>query len=158
MTWDAYWIVVAGLGYDDHGYVLIDGTQDAAEGSLNWGRKASELYHRERADIVVAEANFGGDMVRSNIRVADKTVPVQMVHASRGKEVRAQPVASLYSDGLVHHVGYFPELELELTGWVPGDPDSPNRLDALVWVITWLMIGIEPEDVDPTNWKRARIG
>lgn len=137
-------IIGGGLGYDNHAYIFADRTAKGARGPLYWGRAACDLYHDAKADKVVAEKNFGGDMVESNIKVADKTVAVKMVTASRGKAVRAEPVASLYEDGLVHHVGTMPELETEMTSWVPGDPDSPNRMDAAVWVLTELMLGAQP--------------
>lgn len=133
-------VIVAGIGFDGRGYVLADLTQPGSEGPLNWGRAAVRGYDDHKADRIAAEANFGGDMVESNIRVAggNRRLAVKLVRASRGKAVRAEPVAALYEDGLVDHVGTFPELEAELTGWVPGDPDSPNRLDALVWCFTEL--------------------
>ena len=89
----------------------------------------------------MAEKNFGGDMVEATLKAVDRTLAVRMVSASRGKDVRAEPVSALYDDGLVHHVGVFDELETEMTTWRPGDSESPNRMDALVWVITELMLG-----------------
>lgn len=141
-------IIAGGLGYDGHGYLIADRTVKGALGPLFWGKTATGLYRDVNADRLVAEANFGGDMVKSNIHVADRNVSVKMVHASRGKDVRAEPVASLYADGKIHHVGHFPELEAEQTGWVPGDPDSPNRMDAGVWVMTELMLGHTPKALD----------
>lgn len=133
-------LIAAGLGFDGRGYVLADGTTPASAGPLVWGRAAIKLLDDHEADRIAAEVNFGGNLVESNIRAAGgkRHVPVKLVRASRGKAIRAEPVASLYEDGLIDHVGAFPELEAELTGWVPGDPDSPNRLDALVWAITEL--------------------
>jgi hypothetical protein len=162
---DAIGIVVAGLGYDGRGYVLADLTQDGARGPLNWGKAAVRCYLDHEADRIVAEKNFGGDMVESNIQVAAQAldagrVPVTMVHASRGKDVRAEPVAALYENGLISHVGTFPELEAELTGWVPGDPDSPNRLDACFVAGTRVMTGqgevpIEQIQIGDAVWTRA---
>ena len=103
-----------------------------------WGRAAVDAYHESGADRVAAERNFGGDMVESTLRVADRTVAVKMVNASRGKQQRAEPVSAVYEQGRVHHVGHLGELESELTSWVPGDSWSPNRLDALVWALTEL--------------------
>lgn len=103
-----------------------------------WGRKAVTVYHDRGADRLAAERNFGGDMVESTVRTADRRVPVKMVNASRGKMQRAEPVSAVYEQRRVHHVGMFPELEAELTSWVPGDDWSPNRLDALVWALTEL--------------------
>lgn len=103
-----------------------------------WGRAATDLYHDLGADKVVAEKNFGGDMVASTLRVADAAVPVDLVNASRGKQQRAEPISALYEQQRVHHVGALPEFENELTTWVPGDDWSPNRLDAGVWALTEL--------------------
>jgi phage terminase large subunit-like protein len=132
-------IVAGGLGVDGDGYVLDDAS--LAGSPDTWGKEVVTTYHRNHADRIFAEANFGGDMVESTIRTVDKNVPIKMVHASRGKVIRAEPVAALYEQGRVHHVGQFPLLEDELCTWVPGEGlPSPNRLDALVWVITELMI------------------
>jgi len=144
-------IIAGGIGYDGHGYILADRTAKGSQGPFFWGKAATGLYRDVNADRLVAEANFGGDMVKSNIRVADRNVAVKLVHASRGKDVRAEPVASLYADGMIHHVGHFPELEAEQTGWVPGDPDSPNRLDAAVWVMTELLLGHLARSIDYTS-------
>ncbi len=98
-------------------------------------------------------------MVKANIAVVAPRVPFKAVHASRGKDVRAEPVSTLYAEGRVHHVGHFPELEAEMTGWVPGDPDSPNRLDALVWVMTELMLTYQDNrDFNPAQWKKVYMG
>lgn len=137
-------IVVAGKGANGEAYVLEDGTcQLSPEG---WGRRAVELYHRFKADRVVGERNFGGDMVRFTVATADRKVAFKEVHASRGKAVRAEPVSALYEQGKVHHVGTFPDLEDQMcnftsSGYV-GD-GSPDRADALVWAITELMLGAE---------------
>ena len=144
---DAIGVIGAGIGTDGHLYVWRDRTQAGKLGPLNWGRAAVSLYDDEHGDRIVAEKNFGGDMVASNIKVAardddgsERHVPVAMVNASRGKAVRAEPVASLWEDGVAHIVGSLPELEAEMTGWVPGDKNSPNRLDAMVWAATDLML------------------
>jgi hypothetical protein len=137
---DEQGIVVGGLGNDLHGYVLEDiSNKYSPEG---WGQAAVDAYHRHMADGIVVERNFGGDMVAAIIRSIDPNVPVIEVTASRGKEVRAAPVVSLYERGLAHHVGSFSRLETEMTTWVPRVSDwSPNRLDALVWLLTELMLG-----------------
>jgi len=139
---DEIGIIAAGVTHDRRYRVLADVTQKGRLGPLNWGAKAVELYDELEADRIVAERNFGGDMVESNIRVAagERRVPVEMVTASRGKAIRAEPVASLYEDGLVDHVPGLTALETELTTWIPGDKWSPNRLDALVWVLTELAL------------------
>jgi phage terminase large subunit-like protein len=141
---DEIGIIAAGIGHDDCGYVLIDATCKGILGALAWARCATDLYHDLAADLIVAESNFGGDLVRANIKVADPGVPVRMVHASRGKAARAEPIASLYGDDntptRVYHVGVFPELESEMTTWTPDKAWSPNRMDALVWALSELML------------------
>lgn len=131
-------IVVAGIGPDGKGYVLDDktirGTPD------EWGRAAVSAYHTYQADRIVAEANQGGDMVRHTLMTVDRNAPIKLVHASRGKRTRAEPVAALYEQGKVHHVGYLSALEDQMCNWVPDLSDSPDRLDALVWALTELMI------------------
>lgn len=143
-------IIAAGLGRDGRGYVLADVSQPGSGGPLGWGRAAVEAFIDREGDRIVGEKNFGGDMVASTIQVAARDlglrhVPVKLVTASRGKAVRAEPVAALYEEGRIDHVGTFPELEAEMTGWTPGDKHSPNRMDALVWVLTELMLGTAAE-------------
>ena len=136
-------IVVVGLGADGHGYVLDDrsmrGSPDA------WGREAVAAYHRHRGNGIVVEVNQGGDLVRHLLTTLDRRVPLREVRASRGKVARAEPVAALYEQGKVHHVGTFATIEDQLCGWTPGH-ESPDRLDALVWAVTELMLerGAEP--------------
>ena len=132
-------IVVAGMT-NGHAYVLEDASLRAApEG---WANAVRRVYEKHYADRVVAEANYGGDMVESVLRAMDGNLSYKAVHASRGKQIRAEPIAALYKRGLVHHVGDFPLLEDEMTLWVPGmGMLSPNRLDALVWALTELMLG-----------------
>lgn len=131
-------IIVVGLGIDGRGYVLEDvslrGTPD------EWGRAAITAYHRHKADRIVAESNQGGDMVRHTLFTVDRNVPIKLVHASRGKRTRAEPIAALYEQGRVSHAGSLTTLEDQLCGWVPDISDSPDRLDALVWGLTELMI------------------
>ena len=134
-------IVVAGLGVDGRGYVLQDGTcQMSPEG---WGRRAVDLFHRWNADRIVAERNFGGDMVRFTVATADRKVAFKEVTASRGKAVRAEPISALYEQGKVSHVGDFPDLEDQMCNFTAagyiGD-NSPDRADALVWALTELMM------------------
>lgn len=132
-------IVVAGR-IGEHAYVLEDATLRASpEG---WSEAVQRAYRTHQADRVVAEINFGGDMVEAVLRATDGNLSYKPVHASRGKQIRAEPIAALYERGLVHHVGNFPLLEDEMTLWVPGmGMLSPNRLDALVWALTELMMG-----------------
>jgi phage terminase large subunit-like protein len=149
---DEQGITVGGLGSDGHGYVLADlsGKYTPEE----WARKAINAYHEYLADCIVVERNFGGDMVKSIIMSIDSTVKVKEVVASRGKEVRAEPVASLYERGLVHHVGRHTKLEDEMTTWDPVKSTfSPNRLDSLVWLMTELMLGAK----DVVYARRVRI-
>lgn len=137
---DEQGIVIAGVGVDGHGYVLGDAS--CALSPEGWARRAVEAFRLHRGDRIVAEKNYGGDMVASTIRTVDPRVPVKLVTASRGKALRAEPVAALYEQGRVHHVGALPVLEDQLTNWAPDGYDgSPDRLDALVWALTELMLG-----------------
>ena len=110
-----------------------------------WARRAIEAYHRLGADALVAEVNQGGDMVIQTLATVDPTVPVRAVRASRGKRTRAEPVVALYEQGRVRHAGPLPELEDQLCAFTgaPGEA-SPDRLDALVWALTELMLGHGP--------------
>lgn len=128
----------------EHFYLFDD--ESAIMDAASWGRVAVELFDRREADRIVGEVNQGGDLVELNIRNVRRNIPFSQVRATRGKAVRAEPVAALYEKGQVHHVGEFPDLEDELTTWVPPEKPSdtagqrsPNRLDALVWGITELM-------------------
>ena len=101
-------------------------------------RRAVELYRQHKADAIVVEANQGGDYLPSVLRQVDPTVPVQLVHATRGKAVRAEPVSALYDQRRVHHVGArrdYAALEEQMTSWVPTEAKSPDALDALVWAM-----------------------
>lgn len=133
-------IVACGVGRDGHGYTLADRSQPGHLGPRNWAQAAVNLYHDLEADRIVAERNFGGDMVLQTIKTVDAGVPVKMVHASRGKAQRAEPVAAIAEDGREHHVGEFPALEAELTAWTREDTWSPNRLDAKVWALNELIV------------------
>lgn len=133
-------IIVAGKNGDD-GYILAD---DSVQGSpLTWATAAVVAYHKYRADRIIAESNQGGEMVALVIGQVDPNVPVSLVHASRGKQTRAEPIAAQYEQGRVHHAGVFEALEDEMCLWIPGDA-SPNRMDALVWALTELMLGASP--------------
>jgi phage terminase large subunit-like protein len=142
-------IVVAGLGDDKDYYVLKDGTISAS--ATQWATHAASLYHAFGCDRLIAETNLGGDMVGSIIRVVDPTVAYRGIHASRSKIVRAEPIAALYEQGRVHHVGFFPELEDEMCTYDPMSPDklrskstSPDRLDALVFALSDLHKNAKP--------------
>ena len=130
-------IVIAGIGTDGQGYVLDDLSARCSPDT--WANIACGAYHRRQADRIIGEANNGGDLIELTIRTVDENVSYKKVHASRGKLTRAEPVAALYEQGRVHHIGSFPLLEDEQTSWVPGDK-SPNRMDALVWALTELMV------------------
>lgn len=123
---------------EDHGFVLEDASRQATP--KQWARTAVAVYNKRKADRMVAESNQGGQMVAVTIGTIWDAPPVTLIHASRGKQVRAEPVSSLYELGKVHHVGNFEKLEDELTDWQPGAP-SPNRLDALVYALSELMLG-----------------
>ena len=127
-------------GKSDCAYVLKDVSGKLPP--IEWARAGIKLYRELAADRVVAEVNNGGDLVETQFRVVDPNVAYSAVHAAKGKRTRAEPIEALYEQGRVHHVGPFPQLEDEMTQWVPdvGLP-SPNRLDALVWGLTDLMLG-----------------
>ena len=135
-------IVVAGLGDDGRLYVIEDAScQLSPEG---WARRVAEVYSAHQADRIVAEKNFGGAMVEAVIRTTNKALPVRMVTASRGKIARAEPIAALYEQGRVSHVGGFAALEDQMCAMTPSGyvgEGSPDRADALVWAITELALG-----------------
>jgi phage terminase large subunit-like protein len=131
-------IVVAGLGVDGHCYVLADRTcKDTPQG---WAQRAVAAHDEHFGSRIVGEVNNGGDLVETVLRSVDPNVPYRGVHASRGKRLRAEPVAALYEQGRVHHVGVFDDLENQMIGWTPESGSSPDRLDALVWAVTDLML------------------
>ncbi len=137
-TGDEAGVVTSGKAGDDL-YVLAD---DSVQGSpRTWAMAAITAFHRHQANVIVAEGNNGGEMVVQVIIAIDPTVPVELVHASRGKQTRAEPIAAAYEQGRVHHVGSFPALEDEMCLWVPGMA-SPNRMDAFVWSATELTSGV----------------
>jgi predicted phage terminase large subunit-like protein len=138
-TSDETGIIVCGLGVDDHGYILADESGKYSPDA--WARKAVELYHKRGADRIIGEVNQGGALVEATVRTVDRNVSFRAVHASRGKITRAEPVAALYEQHRVHHVGGFAELEDELCTFSPGSSSSPDRLDALTHGITDLMLG-----------------
>ncbi|OWK28921.1 DNA-packaging protein [Sphingomonas mucosissima] len=142
---DACGIVAAGLDAAGSGHVIEDASVTGATPE-GWARAVAGCAARHGADRVVAEANQGGEMVRSVLHAADTGLPVRLVHASRGKVARAEPVAALYEAGRVRHAGVFPMLEDELCGLVvgggyEGPGRSPDRADALVWALSELMLG-----------------
>jgi predicted phage terminase large subunit-like protein len=148
-------IVVVGKDAAGHAYVLTDvsGQMTPPE----WARAATAAYRTHRADRIVAERNNGGEMVAHTIRASWAEAPVTEVWASRGKVTRAEPVAALYEQGRVHHVGAFPQLEDQMCSFTI-DFDrkeagySPDRVDALVWAITDLLV--EPA---PAMWVPSQV-
>jgi phage terminase large subunit-like protein len=152
-TGDEAGIIYAGVapcsckGHEElHAFVIDD--RSTAGSPSTWATAVVTGYHLHRADRVIGETNNGGEMVELTIRTVPnaKNVSYKGIHASRGKYTRAEPVAALYEQGKVHHVGMFALLEDEMCSWVPGE-DSPNRMDGLVWVLTYLMLTEESTSV-----------
>ena len=138
-TSDETGIVAAGIGNNGDYYILDDKSLRASPDA--WARQAVMLYHEYKADKIIAETNNGGDMVIMLLKQVDASVPTKKVTATRGKQLRAEPISSLYEQGRVHHVGYFAELEVQMCEWTPLSNESPDRLDALVWALTELNSG-----------------
>jgi len=135
-------IICAGLGEDGRAYVLDDVTMQKAK-PLAWAKRAIGLYESRQADVLVVEVNQGGEMVTTILNEIDDSVPVKSVHATRGKHLRAEPVAALYEQGRVCHVGAFPDLEDEMCSFeqtTNHGTKSPDRVDALVWALTDLIL------------------
>jgi hypothetical protein len=129
--------IVAAGKIGDHGYIIAD---VSIQGSpLTWAQKAIDLYRSLGANCIVAESNQGGEMISTIISGIDPQIMVSLVHASRGKQTRAEPIAAKYEQGFVHHVNSLPALEDEMCLWIPGDK-SPNRMDALVWACAELKL------------------
>ena len=137
-------IVVAGRDAEGHGYVLADASGRYAP--AQWARVAIAAYAAHHADRIVAEVNNGGEMVEATLRMIDRNVPYSAVHAARGKVARAEPVAALYEQGRIHHVGAFAQLEDQMCAFTSAGFDrngaghSPDRIDALVWAMTELLV------------------
>lgn len=156
---DEHGIVVAGISDDQRGVVLDDASTSGSP--MEWAKRAVSLYRSWQADGIVVEVNQGGDMVAHTLRTVDPNVKIIEVRASRGKHVRAEPIAALYEQGRVAHVGSFPELEAQMTQMTvtgfEGD-GSPDRVDALVWALSELfpeMTRSRPKK-EPT-FKRRRV-
>lgn len=144
-------IVVAGL--TDTGHVIVIDDLTCKESPFGWAGIATAAYKRYKADRIIGEVNNGGDLVEANIRGVAPNVSYRSVRASRGKMVRAEPVAALYEQRRVHHIGAFPLLEDEMCSFVPGSSmRSPDRMDALVWAVTDLVV--DPEE----NVERQAVG
>ena len=150
-------IIVAALVKSHHVVILDDRT--CRESPLGWARAAVEAYNYYKGSRIVAEVNNGGEMVESNLRAVAPNIPFRAVRASRGKTVRAEPVAALYEQGRIHHMGSFPDLEDQLCGYVAGLPGSksPDRMDALVWAVTELLLDQEQINVNVIR-PLAKIG
>ena len=145
---DSIGIIIAGKGVDNRGYVMGDFTCKLSP--AGWGKRAVDAYHQFGADRIVAERNFGGAMVEHVIRTVDKNISYKEVTASRGKVIRAEPIAALYEQKRVSHVGGFAELEDQMCSMGPDGfvgEGSPDRVDALVWALTDLMM------TDDSSWE-----
>lgn len=139
-------MVAVAKGVDGRGYVLDDlSCRLSPDG---WANRAVSAYRDLQADKIIAEANNGGDLVESVIRTVDRIVPFKKVHAAKGKITRAEPIAALYEQGRISHVGSFPQLEDQMCQYTgePGEK-SPDRMDALVWALAELFL--EPQAVKP---------
>ncbi len=154
---DSIGIVAAGKGVDGRAYVLADRTCKLSPDG--WGRRAIEAYREFGADRIVAERNFGGAMVEHVIRSVDSKASYKEVTASRGKVVRAEPVAALYEQGRVSHVGSMPDLEDQMCAMAPDGylgEGSPDRVDALVWALTELMLNPSTPQALTGTFRTAR--
>jgi phage terminase large subunit-like protein len=138
-TSDYTGIVVVARGDNDNYYVLAD--YSCLASPLVWAGEVVKAYHKHQADRIIGESNNGGDLIEATIRTIDPAVSYRKVTATRGKAIRAEPIAALYEQGKVHHVGALTDLEDQMCEWTPDDPraKSPDRMDALVWAITDLM-------------------
>ncbi len=149
---DEVGIVVAALGIDGHGYLLED--LSGRWSPEQWSEIVNSAYSRHQADRVVAEKNYGGDMVRAVLQAKNPNLPFTDVTASRGKVVRAEPISNLYHQNKIHHVGSFPDVEDQLCSMTTGGYvglKSPDRADALVWAFTHLFPMMTKKSED--NWK-----
>lgn len=153
-------IITVGLGTDGHIYVMADNTCHLGPGG--WGNRAVKALVELEADYIVGEVNNGGDMVEHVIYTTNPKVRFKQVRASRGKATRAQPIASLWGEGTrkprAHIVGSLPELEDQLVTWVPGEEDSPDRLDAMVWGASELSLAPEKIEEVYESYEPVKIG
>jgi len=135
-------IIVDGIAANGHGYTLADYTIRGSP--LEWARAVVRAFNDWKADRVIGEVNNGGDLVEANLRTVDRNIPFKSVHATRGKAIRAEPIAALYEQGKWHHLGAFPQLEDQMCEWMPNEPNqkSPDRLDAHVWAAVELVGGV----------------
>lgn len=143
-------IIVAGLGVDDHAYILAD--LSGKYTPAGWAAQVVSAYYTHAADRVVAEVNQGGDMVEHTLRSFDPAIAYKSVHASRGKIARAEPVAAMDTRGLVHHIGRFAQLEDQMCSFDPAqNSKSPDRVDARTWAVTELLLK-RPAPASPLVW------
>jgi len=133
-------IIVAGKASDGFYYVLAD--RSCRVSPDVWARKAVQVYRELKADRIIGETNNGGEMIGLTLKTVDPDIPYKAVHASRGKQARAEPISALYEQGKVFHANPFDELEDQLCTWTPETGESPDRLDALVWAMTELTSGV----------------
>ena len=149
---DEVGIAVGALGVDGKGYLLED--LSGKHSPEQWSQIVNDAYTRHNADIVVAEGNFGGDMVRAVLQAKNPDLPFKEVTASRGKVVRAEPFSTLYQRGRIHHIGYYPELEDQFCGMTTGGYQglrSPDRADAWIWGLAELFPGMT-QSKKSENW------
>lgn len=130
-------IVVAGKDNQGKAFVLADYSIKASP--LEWAQRAIDAYDKHEANIIVGETNNGGDMIETILKQLRPEIPYKSVRASRGKQLRAEPVAAYYEQNRVSHLGGMQKLEDQMVSWTPDDPKSPDRVDALVWAITELL-------------------
>jgi hypothetical protein len=148
---DEVGIVVCALGVDGHGYLLED--LSGKYPPEVWGKIAADAFERHSADRIVGEVNYGGDMVRAVIQAQDPHLPFTAVTASRGKEVRAEPISAIYEQKKIHHIGYFPEIEEQLLAMLQSGYvglRSPDRADAVIWGFTELFPKLTKKDHGPS--------
>jgi len=131
-------IVVVGIGADGHGYVLAD--RSCRMSPDGWARRAAQAYHEYEADRLIVEDNQGGEMVAFLLGTVDATVPIKRIRASRGKRLRAEPVAALYEQGRVHHVGMYPDMEDQMASFTGDGGEHDDRVDAVVHALTEVML------------------
>ena len=130
-------ILVCGSDSAGHGYVLGDYSFKGSP--LDWASKAVSVFDEWKADTILVEVNQGGDMVSAVLKQIRHSLPIREVRAHIGKRLRAEPVAAMYEQGRIHHIGEFPTLEDQMTVWTPNDPDSPDRIDAMVQAFSNLL-------------------
>jgi predicted phage terminase large subunit-like protein len=130
-------IIVCGSDAAGNGYVIADYSFKGSP--YEWAKKAVDVFREHKADSILVEVNQGGDMVSAVLRQVDASLPIQEIRAHIGKKLRAEPVAAMYEQGRIHHVGTFDKLEEQMTTWTPDSADSPDRLDAMVQAFSSLI-------------------